>query len=87
MRFLRINKFCFLCVCVCAIEGERKKENLVDIKGASIISKIALQMASSGIRTPTFFLAAYLAVVVPYLVHCLGNSLLAVKMKVYCHQE
>lgn len=44
-------------------------------------------MGSSGIRTPTFFLDAYLVVVVPYLTHCLGNSLLAVKMKVYCHTE
>ena len=59
----------------------------MDIKGASIISKIALQIGSSGIRTPTFFLDAYLAVVVPYLVHCLGNSLLAVNMKVYCYKE
>lgn len=60
------------------------KTNLVEIKGASIFSSIAWHMASSGIRTPTFFLAAYLEVAVPYLIHCLGNSLLAVRMKVYC---
>ena len=75
-----------MCVCVCVRERERERKNLVAINGASIICKIALQMASSGMRTPTFFLDAYFAVVVPYLVHCLGNSLLAVKMKVYCYK-
>jgi len=44
-------------------------------------------MASSGIRTPAFFLAAYLEAAVPYFIHCLGNSLLAVRMKVYCGIE
>ncbi|RHN45234.1 hypothetical protein MtrunA17_Chr7g0228171 [Medicago truncatula] len=39
-------------------------------------------MASSGIRTPTFFRAAYLAAVVPNLIHCFGNALLAIKMNV-----
>ena len=59
---------------------------LVDIKGASIFSKIARHTASSGIRTPTFFRTVHLGVVVPYLVHCFGSSLLAVKMKVYCEK-
>lgn len=44
-------------------------------------------MASSGIRTPTFFLAAYLAAAVPHLIHCLGSALFAVRMKVYCCKE
>lgn len=44
-------------------------------------------MASSGIRTPTFFLDAYLAPIVPYLMHFLGNSLLAIKMKVYWYSN
>ena len=48
---------------------------LVDINGAFV---------SSGVWIPTLFLDAYFAVVVPYLIHYLGNALLAVRMKVYC---
>lgn len=58
---------------------------LVEIKGASNFSRIARHTASSGMRTPTFFLDEYLDTAVPYLVHCFGNSLLAVKMNVYCY--
>lgn len=60
---------------------------LVDIKGASIFSSIALHKASSGMRTPTFFLYAYLEAVVPYRIHSFGRALLAVKMKVYCYRK
>lgn len=70
--------------------GTKKQSNqtcLVDISGASIFSSIAWHITSSGIRTPTFFLEAYFAVVVPYLMHCLGNSLLADKMKVYYNKK
>lgn len=60
---------------------------LVDIKGPSIFSSMAWQIGSSGMRTPTFFLDAYLEAVLPYLTHCLGSALLAVKMKVYCRKK
>lgn len=74
---------------VYTLHPKKRKEiqvepDLVEINGASSFSSIARQMASSGILTPTSFLAAYLAVGVPYLIHRLGNSLLAVNMKVYC---
>lgn len=58
---------------------------LVEINGASNFSRIARHTASSGMRTPTFFLDKYFDTAVPYLVHCFGNSLLAVKMNVYCY--
>lgn len=60
---------------------------LVDINGASIFSSMAWHTRSSGMRTPTFFLEAYLAAAVPYRIHCLGRALLAVKMKVYCYRK
>ena len=60
---------------------------LVEINGSSIFSTIAWHISSSGIRIPTFFLDAYLAVLDPYLTHCFGNSLLAVKIKVYCYRK
>jgi len=57
--------------------------NLVQIKGSSKFCNIAWQMGSSGIRTPTCLLFAYL-VEEPCLMHCLGNCLVAGKIKVYC---
>lgn len=48
---------------------------------------MARHTASSGMRTPTFFRCANLDAVAPYLLHCFGNSLLAVKMKVYCDKK
>jgi len=57
--------------------------NLVQIKGSSKFCNIAWRMGSSGIRTPTCLLFAYL-VEEPCLMHCLGNCLVAGKIKVYC---
>nr|ACN31364.1 unknown [Zea mays] len=54
---------------------------LVHIKGSSRFCNIAWQMGSSGIRTPTCLLFAYL-VEEPCFIHCLGNCLLAGKINV-----
>ena len=64
-------------------EELRCTTNLVQIKGSSRFCNIAWQMGSSGIRTPTCLLFAYL-VEEPCFMHCLGNSLLAGKIIVYC---
>jgi len=64
-------------------EELRCTTNLVQIKGSSRFCNIAWQMGSSGIRTPTCLLFAYL-VEEPCFMHCLGNCLLAGKINVYC---
>jgi len=64
-------------------EELRCTTNLVQIKGSSRFCNIAWQMGSSGIRTPTCLLFAYL-VEEPCFMHCLGNCLVAGKINVYC---
>jgi hypothetical protein len=64
-------------------EELRCTTNLVQIKGSSRFCNTAWQMGSSGIRTPTCLLFAYL-VEEPCFMHCLGNCLLAGKINVYC---
>jgi hypothetical protein len=58
---------------------------LVHSKGSSSFSKIALQITSSGIRTPTLLRGAQLmAALPPNVVHCFGMFLLACRINVYC---